>query len=178
MSRLQALIQKIDNIATPADAAREVEAWLPHAKEQLTGFMGASEGTKNCSLMAEWTATCYKVGVVSPWLSVMTKPALSTLNGGNRKLPFDKSEVLYLANNSTKAGSHELIVIRDGTSYGLFHAWDGKFELFPRLNGGRNYNVSGTGDAGLEEILKKLTGGWTIMDGCSMGTEWKVIAVD
>lgn len=181
MSTLQTMIAEINGVSTTDQAVDLVKKWMPDtAADVLTGFMSTSLGTKNCSLMAEWVATRYRVGIVD-WAAVTKRANVLSRSGitaTNRTLPFttEACDVFYVSagGGTVNQGGHELIVIRDGSDYGLFHAWDGEFELFPKLNDNRGYNVVGAGENGKTLVLNALTSGWTPKAGCEMATVWDV----
>jgi hypothetical protein len=176
MGLLQTMMAEIKAVDSNQKAEAAVKSWLAHADEQMKGFMATSPGTKNCSLMAEWVATRFRVGVVD-WGKTIAGPVVAEVDVSHKALPFGSgtNDVFYLTvGRGSDAGGHELVVIRDGNEYGLFHAWDGGFELFPKLNGGRDYNVHGSGGDAKARIVTALTSGWTVMPGCTMSTQWAV----
>jgi hypothetical protein len=174
MTRIRLLNDEINAVSTEEKARRLVKVWVSAAQARTVD----QEGVRNCSLIAEWVIHYINVGVVDYEKLTGSDPVarLSTnWPGAVQLLPFrsgSRADVFYLTSLGGRA-DHELAVLREGATYGLFHAWEGHFHVFPRLNQNMNPNIFGDGDATLQLIMKMLTQGGDV-GGVPMPRQWEV----
>jgi hypothetical protein len=175
MTRIRLLNDEINAVDTEAKARKLVKVWMG------AGHAAAIDqaGVRNCSLIAEWVIQYINVGVVDYEKLSISKPVALLSRGwpgAVQALPFrngSRADVFYLTALAGSAG-HELAVLREGATYGLFHAWHGQFHVFPRLNPqNMNPNIFGDGDATLQRIMDLLTQGDSV-GGVKMPREWEV----
>jgi hypothetical protein len=174
MTRIRLLNDEINAVDAEAKARRLVKVWVDaqHAHEIDT------VGVRNCSLIADWVIHYINVGVVDYYKltnSIPIAKVSSSGPGGVQSLPFrhgSRTDVFHLT--ALGDSDHEVAVLREGATYGLFQAWDGKFQVFPKLNPqNMNPNIFGDGDTVLHRIMNMLTQGDDV-GGVTMPTQWHV----
>lgn len=144
MSRLRELNDCIVRVTSTEEANKLVKTWLPKQAEFIDKpSFGTEAGVRNCSLIAEFVIAFYSYQKVRYGERII---------GGDSKPP--KAAAFDLSNHLTKDpmafvgefGGHNIALVREGDLYGLYQAWEGKFHVFPRLNGdGESHNIFGTG---------------------------------
>jgi len=160
MSRLRTLNDEINKITSEPDANKLVKAWLPHQASGIDkGFLACAPGVRNCSLIAEFVLTYMNMGVIDFLKLSSSLSTGTTVKPPYDNIPFtgDRSDALY-AELSTGGSGHSLALLREGTTYALYQAWEGQFHVFPKLNpGNESHNVFGEGDTALSDIRKMLS---------------------
>ena len=143
MSRLRLLNETITGVTSQSAADALIKTWVPHQSGSLDGLGTATaEGTSNCSLAAMLIVGFYSCGA-SKYLG--HEIGSSKMEAGifdlKKHLKKD-NQVMVVA-----TGGHDFAIVREGGSYGLYQAWDGEFEVFPKLNDdNESHNIFGTGD--------------------------------
>lgn len=155
MSRLRLLNDKINAVATEAEANSLVKTWLPHQANGIDhATAGCEAGVRNCSLIAEFVLTYINMSVID-YFKLCSSTAIM-VPSPYTALPFSAgqdTDAMYVA-----IGGHEMTILREGTLYAFYHAWEREFHLFPRLNpGGASHNAFGDGDVALQAMRAALT---------------------
>jgi len=135
MSRLRKLNDDITKVGTSKEADAFISCW---DSEYEPGFL---VGTNNCSLIAAvivayWTNKQTKVEALQ-----VAKAGISFKGAFNVESYFKKESQVIAVNTS----GHWLSIVRDGGDYALYQAWDGEYEVFPKLNDGESHNIFGSG---------------------------------
>jgi hypothetical protein len=109
---------------------------------------GSLGGTNNCSLIAS-VIVAYWTNKQTKLESLQTAKAGVKFTGAFNVESFFKKDSQVIALNTD---GHWLSIVREGSLYGLYQAWDGEYEVFPKLNDGESHNIFGTGADTLKMI--------------------------
>lgn len=169
MSRLRLLVDTINGVSSEDEANKLVKKWLPHQASGIdTGGGGVAAGVRNCSLIAEFVLTFINMGVMDYTKLLLSKPVeVKSPYDGLAVGEGDSTDAMHLG-----ALGHEMALVREGSTFGFFHAWEGKFHLFPKLNPNKeSFNVFG--DGVMSEVKKALakhckSGGIDVRNGASL----------
>ncbi|MES2300128.1 MAG: hypothetical protein V4582_24045 [Pseudomonadota bacterium] len=147
MSRLRLLNDTINGITTEAGANTLVKKWLPHQAHDIDhGAFACAPGVRNCSLIAEFVLTYINMGIIEYGKLCSATP--TTVASPYTALAFTGGQDTDAMHVSI--GGHEMAILREGTLYAFYQAWEGRFHVFPRLNpGNASHNSFGDGDAAL-----------------------------
>ncbi len=175
MSRVLELHRSIMDVASPEQAKKLVTTWVsPAQAEELSK---PKETTQFCALIAEFVVGFMTRRRVSYMDVVGRKKELTsnkqTSDSVKAAIQGAKDRVIYCA-----YGGHEFTIVNDSGHYGLFQAWAGQFELFPKLNADtEDHNVIGQGDATLRLIMEQLA---RIKEKCpgSVDLDMKAVAIE
>jgi hypothetical protein len=156
MSRLRLLNDEINSIGKEADAIKLVKTWLPHQAETIdNGFMRTQPGVRNCALIAEFAITYLLQGKVNKNTLIFGDPT-EVVKWPYATLPLgsgDGAEGVMLGTDG-----HNMALLREGNTYALFQAWEGRFHVFPKLNpSGEHFNAFGDGKAAQAGIARVIT---------------------
>jgi hypothetical protein len=146
MSRLRELNDCIIRVTSAEEASKLVKTWLPH---QANGIdkpeVGTEAGVRNCSLIAEFIVAFYSYRKAKYELESLKRTNAKPIPVGQfdlkKRLSSDPQLLLV------ELGGHNLTIIREGSDYGLYQAWDGEYHVFPKLNDdSESHNIFGAGD--------------------------------
>jgi hypothetical protein len=154
MSRLRLLNDLVNSIDSEDAANKLVKNWLPHQAHDIDhGSLGCKPGVRNCSLIAEFVITYINTGVVD--YAELLQAAPIEVAPPFKALPFDADSGTDAMHGGVQG--HEMAILREGNTYALFHAWEDRFHVFPRLNdGSKSYNVMGDGAVAVRAIAKMI----------------------
>ncbi|HEX3842987.1 MAG TPA: hypothetical protein VHV80_01395 [Steroidobacteraceae bacterium] len=146
MARLRELNDCIIRVTSTEEANKLVKTWLPNqAKGIDSPEVGTEAGVRNCSLIAEFIVAFYSYRKAQYDLTSLKRTNAKPIPLGqfDLKKRLSTDPQLFLV----ELGGHNLTIIREGSDYGLYQAWDGEYHVFPKLNDdGESHNIFGTGD--------------------------------
>lgn len=156
MTRLEKLNETVVAVDSGAKAVKLVKETLPHQAEEIDKGGLAEPGVRNCSLIAEFIIMYYLHDKKVDYGKRLTgKSDGKPIKPG--QFDFGKSatgdpHVFYGG-----LGGHDIALIREGDLYALYQAWEGKYQVFPRLNDDdESHNIFGSGDETIELINNEV----------------------
>ncbi|HKE94312.1 MAG TPA: hypothetical protein VKB34_08420 [Povalibacter sp.] len=156
MSRLRQLNDLVTSVDSEAKAITIVKGVLPTMGEVIDSSALGSSGVRNCSLIAQFIITYFTRGEVNYTQLVHTQTGWKETD---KAVDFDLKKRLTKDPQAMlcEFGGHNAAILREGSTYALYQAWDNEYHVFPKLNDdGESHNIFGTGDETIALINKEV----------------------
>lgn len=154
MSRVWQLYGEIMDVTSEAEAIRLVGGQLQDRQDELS----SPPGVKNCQIIQEFAIAYLSRGKAKYYdlirVNAFNNKAIAPNEVNDVEEKLAKAESVVLA---CFLGGHDFTIVREGSAYALFQAWEDQFHVFPKLNpNDANHNIIGHGPATLRLINEQL----------------------